>query len=102
MPLHPVLFRPVGSYDDQEARKKIYECAANQQYVIDAPVFLVFCADMQRHRLACEMHDAPMQSGFTEQFLTASLDCAILAQNMIIGQNQWDWVLVILGPSEMK
>lgn len=70
--------------NDQESRKKLCESAAGQLYVAEAPVFLVFCADMQRHRLSCEMHDAPMQSGYTEQFLTASLDCALFAQNVVV------------------
>jgi nitroreductase len=69
---------------DAKAREKLCRCAADQEYVAVAPVFLVFCADMQRHRLACSMHDAPMLSGFTEQFLTASLDCALFAQNVVI------------------
>ncbi len=65
-------------------REKLCEAAAGQLYVKDSPVFLVFCADMQRHQLACEMHGAEMLSGFTEQFLTASLDCALFAQNVLI------------------
>ena len=71
--------------DDPGSRKKLCEYAAGQQYVLEAPVFLVFCADMQRHRLACKMHDTHMLSGYTEQFLTASLDCALFAQNLMIG-----------------
>jgi nitroreductase len=39
---------------------------------------------MKRHQLACKMHQAEMQSGFTEQFLTASVDCALFAQNVMI------------------
>ena len=31
-------------------REKLCEAAAGQLYVKDSPVFLVFCADMQRHR----------------------------------------------------
>lgn len=69
---------------DQKVRERFYEITNAQQYVREAPVFLVFCADMQRHRLACTMHDAPMMSGFTEQFVTASLDCALFAQNVAI------------------
>lgn len=69
---------------DQKTREKLRDCAAGQPYVSEAPVFLVFCADMQRHRLACDMHDAPMLSGFTEQFLTASVDCALFAQNVLV------------------
>jgi nitroreductase len=65
-------------------REKLCEAAANQPYVRESPVFLVFCADMQRHQLACDMHHADMLSGFTEQFLTASLDCALFAQNVMV------------------
>jgi nitroreductase len=71
--------------NDPQAREKLYSAAAGQQYVKEAPVFLVFCADMQRHRLACDMHQADMLSGFTEQFLTASVDCALFAQNVLVG-----------------
>ncbi|MBT00325.1 MAG: oxygen-insensitive NADPH nitroreductase [Oceanospirillaceae bacterium] len=67
-----------------QIRAQLAECAGNQAYVESAPQFLVFCADMQRHKLACDMHQAPMQSGFTEQFLTASLDCALFAQNVMV------------------
>ena len=71
--------------NDPNTRAKLRDCAAGQIYVSEAPVFLVFCADMQRHRLACDMHQAPMLFGYTEQFLTASLDCALFAQNVLIG-----------------
>jgi nitroreductase len=67
-----------------DRRDALAEMAGNQQYVSSAPVFLVFCADMKRHQLACGMHEAEMQSGFTEQFLTASLDCALFAQNVMV------------------
>ncbi|MBV0933136.1 oxygen-insensitive NADPH nitroreductase [Marinobacterium weihaiense] len=67
-----------------ERRDALAEMAGNQQYVSTAPVFLVFCADMKRHQLACDMHQAEMQSGYTEQFLTASLDCALFAQNVMV------------------
>jgi len=69
---------------DPQTRAKLCECAAGQIYVKESPVFLVFCADMMRHRGACEMHGSPMLYGFTEQFLTASLDCALFAQNVLI------------------
>ena len=70
---------------DPAVRETLCECAASQPYVREAPVFLVFCADMQRHKHACDKHHAPMLSGFTEQFLTASVDCALFAQNLLIG-----------------
>jgi nitroreductase len=69
---------------DPALRERLCEAAANQLSVKESPVFLVFCADLQRHQLACDMHDSEMRSGFTEQFLTASLDCALFAQNVLI------------------
>lgn len=71
--------------NDPKVRGILCEYAAGQPYVKEAPVFLLFCADMKRHQLACDMHNSPMLSGFTEQFLTASLDCALFAQNVLIG-----------------
>lgn len=68
-----------------EIRKKLCEVAFAQIYVKESPVFLVFCADMRRHQLACDMHGSEMLSGYTEQFLTASIDCALFAQNVIVG-----------------
>jgi len=70
--------------NNPEHRSQLAECAGGQAYVEQAPVFLVFCADMQRHQQACDLHQAEMQSGFTEQFLTASLDCALFAQNVMV------------------
>lgn len=70
--------------NDTDKRAQLAECAGNQAYVAEAPVFLVFCADMKRHQLSCDMHDAEMQSGYTEQFLTASLDCGLFAQNLMV------------------
>lgn len=67
-----------------EKRTELAKLAGNQVYVANAPVFLVFCADMHRHKLACQMHDETIQSGYTEQFLTASIDCALFAQNVVI------------------
>ncbi len=69
--------------DDAAKREQLAELAGGQAYVASAARFLVFCADMQRHRLACEMHGADMLSGFTEQFVTATVDVALFAQNVV-------------------
>ncbi|SIS79852.1 oxygen-insensitive NADPH nitroreductase [Neptunomonas antarctica] len=83
--------------EDKSKRSKLAECAGNQKYVEQAPVFLVFCADMQRHKLACEMHDEEMMSGFTEQFTTATLDCGLFAQNVAIAAESLGLGVVYIG-----
>jgi len=74
----------VTQVTDKDAREKLCEAAASQPYVKESPLFLVFCADMHRHQLACDLHKADMLSGYTEQFLTASIDCALFAQNVLV------------------
>jgi len=64
-------------------RHRLVELAGNQAYIASAARFVVFCADMNRHKIACGMHDAKMLSGYTEQFITATVDCALFAQNVI-------------------
>lgn len=70
--------------NDPADRERLAAYAGGQAYVATAPLFLVFCADMQRHRLACEMNGVEMHSGYTEQFITATVDCALFAQNMMV------------------
>ena len=83
--------------NNTETREKLAACAGGQAYVASAPVFLVFCADMKRHQLACDMHDAKMQSGFTEQFITASLDCGLFAQNLVVAAESLGLGIVYIG-----
>ncbi|HEB97281.1 MAG TPA: oxygen-insensitive NADPH nitroreductase [Sedimenticola thiotaurini] len=70
--------------NDPADRERLAEYAGGQSCVATAPLFLVFCADMQRHRLACDMNGVEMLSGYTEQFITATVDCALLAQNLMV------------------
>jgi nitroreductase len=70
--------------EDRENREQLVQLAGNQPYIASAARFLVFCADMNRLKMACDMHEAEMLSGFTEQFITATVDCALFAQNVII------------------
>ena len=64
-------------------REQMVTLAGNQPYIATAARFIVFCADMKRHQLACDMHQSQMLSGYTEQFITATVDCALFAQNVI-------------------
>ncbi len=67
-----------------EPRNQLAALAANQTFIAEAPVFLVVCADMQRHKMACDMNGADMLSGYAEQFITSVVDSSLLAQNMVV------------------
>lgn len=65
-------------------REKLAELAGGQRYVATCGAFLVFCADMKRPTEAAEHTGARVVRGITEQLLVASVDTALMAQNVAI------------------
>ena len=69
---------------NKENRKQIALLAGSQTWVEKSPLFLVFCADLKRSKDACILENKEMVSGFTEQFIVATVDVALAAQNAMI------------------
>jgi len=69
---------------NKEIRKQIAELAGPQSWVETSPLFLVFCADLKRSQGACIYENKEMVSGFTEQFIIATVDVSLAAQNAMI------------------
>ncbi len=69
---------------NKENRKQIAELAGPQSWVETSPLFLVFCADLKRSQGACIYENKEMVSGFTEQFIIATVDVSLAAQNAMI------------------
>ncbi|MFG6667003.1 oxygen-insensitive NADPH nitroreductase [Halomonas sp. HNIBRBA4712] len=67
-----------------ENREKLAELAGGQPYIASAATFLVFCADMKRPLEAAERAGAEVVSGMTEQLLVATVDAALVAQNVVV------------------
>ena len=67
-----------------ETRSEIARVAKDQKYVTTAGAFLVFCADLNRPRQACEMQGGEFITGMTEHFIIATVDVALFAQNCAI------------------
>lgn len=67
-----------------ETRSRIAELAGHQQWVASSPVFLVFCADLKRAKNACDLEGTTMTPGYTEQFIIATVDVSLAAQNAMI------------------
>lgn len=64
-----------------DTRHAIANVAGDQQYVSTAGAFLVFCADLNRPRRACEMQGGEFVPGMTEHFIIGTVDVALFAQN---------------------
>jgi nitroreductase len=69
---------------DQANREAIAGLAGGQGYIANCADFLVFCADMKRPTEASERTGANVVRGMTEQLLVASVDTALMAQNVAV------------------
>lgn len=69
---------------DQQNRALIAKAAGNQQWIVNAPEFLLICADMLRIQACCEKALAGSLEGYTEHFIAATVDAALMAQNMML------------------
>lgn len=72
------------SVKDKEKRKKIAYLSGEQSYIEECPLFLVFCADLNRNKIACDINDKTMEEGYTETFILATVDATLAAQNALI------------------
>ncbi|MBX2825290.1 MAG: oxygen-insensitive NADPH nitroreductase [Gammaproteobacteria bacterium] len=69
---------------DPDKRDALATHAGGQRYVSTAGAFLVYCADMNRPRYACERQQGVYAAGMTEQFIIATVDVALAAQNAVV------------------
>jgi len=67
-----------------ETRAAIATLAGGQTYVETAGAFFVWCADLHRSSVACEMAGGDFSAGMTEHFIIATVDCALAAQNAVV------------------
>lgn len=67
-------------------RNEFVSLSGNQKYIASAPEFLVFCADFQRNdALVTKLKgEGAVDYHWTEQFLSATVDVAIMAQNIVV------------------
>ena len=69
---------------DHNKKQTLAKLSGKQKHVEECPVFLVFCADLHRLKEACSMNHEKIESGFTESFILATVDTALVAQNIMI------------------
>ena len=72
---------------DEVARQTLVELAGNQPYIASAAEFLVFCGDFERNHQRIkrnESNDESIDFGWTEQFISTTVDVSLFAQNVVI------------------
>lgn len=76
----------VVAIEDADLKAEAAKLSADQGFIRQAPLFLVFCADLSRLTTVSQQHQTPGEGlEFTEMFLMASLDAAFAAQNAVVG-----------------
>ena len=78
-------------------REAIVELAGGQAYIANCSDFLVFCADMKRSTNAAERAGADVVRGTTEQLVVASVDTALMAQNVAVAAESAGLGLCYIG-----
>jgi FMN reductase (NADPH) len=66
---------------DANRREQFADLCGNQAQIREAPVFLVWCADLARLDRVCELRGYSHVTGYVENFLAAAVDVALVAQN---------------------
>jgi len=66
---------------DAEKRARLAELSGGQKHILQAPVFLTWCADRYRLERANQMRGYEHNAETVENFLVAAIDAAIAAQN---------------------
>ncbi len=82
---------------DPEVRAEIAEVAGGQRQIESAGAFTVWCADLRRTGLACTMAGGSMTTGMTEQFIIATVDVALAAQNAVVAAEAQGYGICYIG-----
>lgn len=89
---------------DRKTREQLMRLSGNQQYVLESPVFLVWCADLYRLSKASDKHAATGQgeqgdsyADTVENLLIATIDTALAAQNAVVAAESLGYGIVYIG-----
>ena len=82
---------------DPIRKEKLAQLCGNQQHVIDCPVFLVFCGDFNRLLISANIEKAEHHFDTVEPFIVATVDAALIAQNVMLAAESYGLGGVYIG-----
>lgn len=74
----------VVAVTDSDKRERLSELCGGQKHIAGAPLFLAFCADLARMDHICNIRGYKQHAEYAENFLIATVDAAIVAQNVAL------------------
>ncbi|MEC0331404.1 oxygen-insensitive NADPH nitroreductase [Paenibacillus macerans] len=89
----------VIAVNDPERKKTLAALCGNQAYVEQCPVFLVWCGDLSRLKNAADRHLPSQETyeGSVENFIVATVDAALAAQNAAVAAESLGLGIVYIG-----
>jgi FMN reductase [NAD(P)H] len=92
--------------ENEQRKERMSELSGNQAFIREAPVFLVFCADIYRLKYITQRQGYTFAADTLEMFLLASVDAALALQNALVAAESLGLVTVPVGsvrnnPAEM-
>ncbi len=87
---------------DAAMRAQISEWCGNQAHVAQAPVLLVWCADLARLDRACELRGYKQVTNYVENFLVAVMDATIAAQSAALAAESLGLGICYIGSIRNK
>lgn len=82
---------------NQATRERIAEVAGGQSHIVSCGAFLIWCADLHRAGAAAALRGATMNGGQTEQFVIATVDVALAAQNAVVAAESLGYGICYIG-----
>ena len=82
---------------DPATREKLAEVTGNQRHVVDAPVFLAFCADLTRIEQAMARHGHTIVNNNMEIGLVSSIDAALVGMSAYLAAESVGLKGVMIG-----
>lgn len=87
----------VVAVTDPEKRRQLAELCGNQQHIIDAPVFLAWCADLSRLDRISHWRGYQQVYEYVENFLLAAVDAAIMMQTAALAAESMGLGMCYIG-----
>ena len=82
---------------DKEIREKLWETHFKQNKVLQAPVHITICADVNRFHKWCELNQAPVSYDNFFWFINATIDATLASQNICLEAENNGLGICILG-----
>lgn len=87
----------VVAVQDVERRARLAVLCGNQKHIVEAPVFLAWCADLSRLDRVCQLRGYRQVTAYLESFLVAAVDAAVAMQTATLAAESLGMGMCYIG-----